>query len=280
MFRVVLALSAAGVGVVLPGLFEFQAQWARMGVRAGGAIGLFALVFFVTPTTPQRPDDMPPLSLANWDIRSEDKSAEGLAVDTDPLTISWRAGGDAHDLEIWLENVQTTKASRVLRTSASQHKVTFAREDYVDVLSSRTPGTVNRVRVVANALPSGQRAISQEFDLHVGLTVLLTADRPDVLHVSALIDDSTAALPMYAFKGTLVNMIVDDRAEGRGSVSEMVADSAWFRNPMAEVPLPGVKTDPKFWNNLYFIYEGPGDSRLVRTKKMFTLDLTGEVLHD
>jgi hypothetical protein len=45
VFRVVLALAAAGVGAVLPGLFAIQLP----GIRAGGALGLAAMVFFVNP---------------------------------------------------------------------------------------------------------------------------------------------------------------------------------------------------------------------------------------
>lgn len=289
VFRVVLALSAAGVGAVLPGLFVVQARWASVGLRAGGAVGLFAVVFFMTPSPPgvtetlpgqPRVDDSPPpstVALSSWNLRSEDKLAEGLAVDTDPLELSWRASGEPVDLEVWLENVQTRRASRVLRTSSDQHGVAFTREDYVEILASRAPGTVNRVRATATA--PGLRVVSPEFDLHVGLTILLASDRSNMLSLSALIDNSTEAVPRYAFKGTLVQMIVGDPKSGQGSVSQTVADG-WFKNPAAEVSLTDVKVDPKFWQSLYFIYEEPGDSRCVRTQKMFAPELTEEKVHE
>lgn len=46
VFRVTLALAAAGVGAVLPGFIYVQiSNW----VRAGGALGLFLLVYLVSP---------------------------------------------------------------------------------------------------------------------------------------------------------------------------------------------------------------------------------------
>lgn len=45
-FRVVLALAAAGVAVLLPGFLDLQvASW----LKAGGALGVFALVYLKTP---------------------------------------------------------------------------------------------------------------------------------------------------------------------------------------------------------------------------------------
>jgi hypothetical protein len=45
VFRVILALVAAGIGAVLPGLMEINLP----GVRAGGALALAAVVYFVNP---------------------------------------------------------------------------------------------------------------------------------------------------------------------------------------------------------------------------------------
>jgi uncharacterized integral membrane protein len=49
VFRIVLALAAAGVGAVLPGfLTVYVGNW----VRAGGAIALFVIVYFFAPAPP------------------------------------------------------------------------------------------------------------------------------------------------------------------------------------------------------------------------------------
>lgn len=45
VFRVVLSLAAAGIGAVLPGLLEVTVP----GIRAGGAMALAAVVFFMNP---------------------------------------------------------------------------------------------------------------------------------------------------------------------------------------------------------------------------------------
>lgn len=49
-FRLALALSAAGVGALLPGFLNFNMPLPmRGGIRAGGALALFASVWFVNP---------------------------------------------------------------------------------------------------------------------------------------------------------------------------------------------------------------------------------------
>jgi len=45
IFRLMMALGAGGIAVILPGLFEVN----TMGVKAGSAIGVFALVYLVNP---------------------------------------------------------------------------------------------------------------------------------------------------------------------------------------------------------------------------------------
>lgn len=45
IFRLMMALGAGGIAVVLPGLFEVN----TMGVKAGSSIGVFALVYLVNP---------------------------------------------------------------------------------------------------------------------------------------------------------------------------------------------------------------------------------------
>lgn len=46
IFRVVLALAAAGIGAIIPGLIEVSVSTS---VRAGGAIALFVLVYLFNP---------------------------------------------------------------------------------------------------------------------------------------------------------------------------------------------------------------------------------------
>lgn len=51
-FRLTMALSAAGIGALLPGLLKLDVPLPMQGgVRAGGALALFASVWFVNPAT-------------------------------------------------------------------------------------------------------------------------------------------------------------------------------------------------------------------------------------
>jgi hypothetical protein len=58
VFRVVLALAAAGIGAVLPGLIVVNVSRV---VRAGGAIALFVLVYLLNP--PQLVSPIPNVSI-------------------------------------------------------------------------------------------------------------------------------------------------------------------------------------------------------------------------
>lgn len=55
-FRIILALSAAGVGGILTGFVHIEGTFNKLAVRAGGALALFLIVFFLTPPAPQAPE--------------------------------------------------------------------------------------------------------------------------------------------------------------------------------------------------------------------------------
>src|SRR5258705_7000157 len=46
VFRIIIALAAAGLAAVIPGIFKVN---LTNGVTAGGAMGIFAVVFFFAP---------------------------------------------------------------------------------------------------------------------------------------------------------------------------------------------------------------------------------------
>lgn len=77
-FRVILALAAAGIAPFIPGLLEVQVSNA---VKAGGAIGVFVIVYFFSPArlvSNQNAVDLPALNRV-WDgIR-----APGTPIDPD-----------------------------------------------------------------------------------------------------------------------------------------------------------------------------------------------------
>lgn len=49
VFRVTLALGAAGIGALLPGVLNVRAGGAKTVIRAGGALALFVLVYLLNP---------------------------------------------------------------------------------------------------------------------------------------------------------------------------------------------------------------------------------------
>ncbi|MEM7231096.1 MAG: hypothetical protein AAF517_02910 [Planctomycetota bacterium] len=50
VFRVVLALAASGVAAVIPGLLNVEvAPFPKTAIRAGGALGIFVIVYFFSP---------------------------------------------------------------------------------------------------------------------------------------------------------------------------------------------------------------------------------------
>lgn len=61
--RTVMALAAAGIGGVLPGFLEVK---YKQLLRAGGALALFVVVYFVSPAPPRIIDDLPPTPTADY----------------------------------------------------------------------------------------------------------------------------------------------------------------------------------------------------------------------
>lgn len=61
VFRIVLALAAAAFGATIPGLLNIRLSLpAKSFIQAGGAIGLFTLVFLINPPLLVAPDPIPP----------------------------------------------------------------------------------------------------------------------------------------------------------------------------------------------------------------------------
>jgi hypothetical protein len=49
VFRIVLALAAAGVAAIIPGFLNIESKTVLYVIRAGGALGVFLLVYLVNP---------------------------------------------------------------------------------------------------------------------------------------------------------------------------------------------------------------------------------------
>ena len=53
-FKTILALAAAGMGGILAGFLQIEGQIQQIAVRAGGALAIFAIVFFYNPGMPEQ----------------------------------------------------------------------------------------------------------------------------------------------------------------------------------------------------------------------------------
>lgn len=49
--RIIIAISLAGITSIVPGFFDIQIVWLRNSIRAGGAIGIFVLIYLINPAT-------------------------------------------------------------------------------------------------------------------------------------------------------------------------------------------------------------------------------------
>jgi hypothetical protein len=47
--RIIIGLAAAGIAALIPGFFEIELNWLRNTIRAGGAIGIFLLIYGFNP---------------------------------------------------------------------------------------------------------------------------------------------------------------------------------------------------------------------------------------
>lgn len=81
-FKTILALAAAGVGGILAGTLHVTGTIQKWSIRAGGAIALFVIVYFFTPTPPEEGDEIH--QVINGDF--------GTQIDTNKGVINIGAG--------------------------------------------------------------------------------------------------------------------------------------------------------------------------------------------
>lgn len=88
-----------------------------IGVYAGATILIGIAVFGLVGFRPHPP------RITGWELRSETSEAEGRAVDTDHLILSWKAEGCTENIELWLEDVQSGVAIPTQGTSNTQQQL-------------------------------------------------------------------------------------------------------------------------------------------------------------
>lgn len=194
-----------------------------------------------------------PLTLRAFRLESVVPAAKGLAVDTDTLRLSWETDGDADDIDLALQNVQTGRTTEWVHVSSTQQAILFPQDLYARILSERQRGGFNRVRAVARI--SGATRTSDEFRLCVGITVMAYFDHEDDdLCVTALIDNTS--IPFYTFQAKVLVWT-------RGAKRELLSFGDTMRTPKTCFRV--IDPNRVRWSELQVAYFGPDDDRTVRT---------------
>jgi hypothetical protein len=191
--------------------------------------------------------------LALTDISLTDSSdlARGAVVDLDPLDIKWSSSGEAEDIDVYLENVQTSLRTVSVKCHSSENVVHFSPDTFKALLADRTMGHANRLRAVLQS--KTESFSSKPVEVSVGLTVLTLLDQKAMLTVAAMIDNSR--LPFYDFQAKIV---VLGRTGNRAPLS--IGPNIPYQFKSLKV------THPKEldWDNARGVYFFPDDPRSVR----------------
>ena len=191
------------------------------------------------------------LSLANISLADANDNAKGLVVDLEPINVKWVSSGEADDIDVYLENVQTGMRTAPLRCHSAENAIRFEKDDYKSLLSNREKGQNNRIRAVLQT--KKEHFSSLPADVAVGITVLTLLDKRGVLTVAAMIDNSR--IPYYDFEAKIV---VPARAANRAPLA--IGPQIPYRFKSIKVPKPR-EFD---WNSARGVYFSPDDARLVR----------------
>ena len=144
VFRTVLALAAAGVAALLPGLFHVEiSAAANLMLRAGGALGVFAVVYFFNPArllANTQMSDVP----ASPPMPSQLRDGTTTPDDLKPVLFEvWKALADLSTAgrDLWAEvspdNVSAfSKALRTAHSRISDNALFFSEGDYQALLEA------------------------------------------------------------------------------------------------------------------------------------------------
>ncbi len=125
---------------------------------------------------------------------------EHTLVDLDPLTVNWKSEGDRQRLRVYLENVLDHGRSKAYTVESAGRTVTFCPDDYQSIRTVREKGGRNGFHAVLET--PDHVFTSEEFDLMVGIQLLLVAD-PKKATLAAMIDHSLVQGYTYEAKVVL-----------------------------------------------------------------------------
>jgi hypothetical protein len=133
------------------------------------------------------------------DIDTTSSGRGHILVDLDPVVVNWKAEGEAQQLRVYLENVVDHSRSQTYTVESTNRTVTFCPDDYRPLRRLRDKGQQNAFHVVVEA--PNRVFTSNEFDLRVGVELLLVADAHKAV-LAALIDNNL--VQGYAYEAKVV----------------------------------------------------------------------------
>ena len=209
------------------------------------AIFFFGVGAYVYQTT--RPKK---LAVSGIRVASTTPAAKGLAVDTDPLEVTWTTDGPAEDVRVSLENVRSGKKTAPLRVSSSEGRVVFPVGSYQELLQERGLGEKNSLRALVQG--SEETFYSQEVEVFVGVTIMV-AVWPDKLTIASLVDNRLT--PHHDFEAELLLPRLSLDAKSASFKAKVVGGKGDFK-----VDQPATIN----WPMAKLIYMGSYDLRIVR----------------
>jgi hypothetical protein len=218
--------------------------------------GLCALVFFAGVGLYAYVSSRPaPLSIESIAAQSTDPESGGLAVDLDPLRITWSAKGDPEDIVVYLEAMANHLRTEGRSVRSTELQVVFSAAEYHSILADREHGGSNQVRAILQT--SHAPFFSSEFPIRVGTTILAAHIEPLRIKIVGMIDRSS--IPYYNFEA---NLLLWGTARGKASMPVSYGGQILYG-----------RNDFRLNSALHYdfssaklAYIGPDDSRTVRTQ--------------
>lgn len=196
-----------------------------------------------------------PVSVTSISAESTEAAAEGLPVDLDGLRVRWSATGDPEDIQVRLEEMAHQRRTSAKIVRSTEGEVTFAPEEYGQILTNRDHGGENRLRVAVQTAKSAY--FSPDFAMRVGTTILAVHMEPLRIKIMGIIDN--VAIQNYDFEARLVVWAAAPHQEA--TPITYGGNIPFGHNDF--------QLDPKLnydWKTVKLVYFGPDDPRVVRTQ--------------
>ncbi|MCP4103961.1 MAG: hypothetical protein GY749_00250, partial [Desulfobacteraceae bacterium] len=191
-----------------------------------------------------------PIEISDIHMQSAEPIAEGLAVDTDNLEVSWNTAGKPEDITVHLESLESHRKTKKLSVNSNTRKIVFRKKDYKNILFNRKRNQTNRIRAVFHT--NRDKFLSEEYILHVGITILVAAYEQKAL-VAAMIDNRR--IDFYDFEAKVI-------IPKKGKEIDFLTLGDDMKYGKTDFPIDNPTNYD--WNDVRLAYFGPDDSRLIR----------------